>query len=344
MNCRERVLRTIRFERPDRIPFTSTISPTALFGHGQRVLDLCRQHPNDFYDPALLALPQRDTAHYRPDGSYYRETADEWGSVWVFLREDYGGEVKFPVMDDWSKLRDLKFPPVPGCAPAERERARADMDRAKERYVGWAGGGSLFERMQYLRGSENLLMDLVLEPDNVVALADRLLEEAILPTIRVGLEAGADVIGFTDDWGSQRQLLINPRTWREIFKPRYQRMFDLVHSGGALAWMHSDGHQLDIIPDWIELGLDVLNPQLSCNDPATLQKLAAGKLCISGDVDRQYILARATPAEIDRYIRGLYEVFGAPEGGFIYNLSIEEVPFENIVAAFEAVCAHRDLG
>ncbi len=343
MNCRERALRAIRFQRPDRIPFTYTVTPTALFRHGQRLIDLCRAHPNDFYDPGIIKLPKRDVEHYRPDGSYYKEVVDEWGSVWVYLREDYMGEVKQPVLDDWSKLWKMKFPAVPNSSTEGRLQLRAELTRQKEQYVGWAGGGSLFEQMQWLRGTENLMTDIALDAPEVCVLADRLLEERLLPAIHIGLEAGADVIGFADDWGSQRQLLINPKAWRRIFKPRYRKMFDLVHQGGALAWMHSDGMQMDIIPDWIEIGLDVLNPQFSCNDMVALQKITAGRLCVCGDIDRQHLLACASPLEIEKYIQKVYGVFGAPQGGFIYGLAIEELPFENAEAALRAIDKFRAL-
>jgi len=268
---------------------------------------------------------------------------DEWGSVWVYFQEGLMGEVKRPVLEDWNKLKSLKFPPVPNSAPNERIRMLEERKQQKEKYIGWAGGGSLFEQMQWLRGTENLLTDIALDSEEVYLLADLLLEKRILPAIELGLESGADVVGFTDDWGSQRQLLINPKTWRKIYKPRYKRMFDLVRQGGAIPWMHSDGMVLDIIPDWIEVGLGVLNPQFVCNDMVALKEAAKGKLCICGDIDRQGLLPRATPEEIRDYFRRIYEVFGSPKGGFIYGLAIEEIPLENIEAALCAIEEFRNL-
>ena len=79
-------------------------------------------------------------------------------------------------------------------------------------------------------------------------LAARLVNCYLIPSIELALEAGADVVGFADDWGTQQGLLISPTSWRRIFKPRYKRMFDRVHEGGALAWMHSGGMTLEIVP------------------------------------------------------------------------------------------------
>ena len=295
MNYRERVLRTIRFENPDRIPLSYSVFAEELFKYGQKFIDLCRKYPNDFYDTdSLIKMPERDTVHYRPDGSYYKEETDEWGSVWVFLREGIAGEVKKPVLDDWSKLKNFKVPTVPNSTREGRDRLKEEMKKQKEKYVGWGGGGNFFERMQWLRGTENLMMDIALDAGEVYELADILMEKWILPQVEIAVEAGADVMGFGDDWGTQKQLLINPKSWRKIFKPRYRKMFDLARQGGALSWMHSDGMIMEIIPDFIEIGLNVINPQLSCMEMEQIQKVSDGRICISGDIDRQWTLSSGT--------------------------------------------------
>jgi len=344
LGCRERVLRAINFQNPDKIPLSYSVMPSALFKYGQSYIDLCKVYPSDFYDPGeVLKIPQRDVAHYRPDGSYYKEWTDEWGSVWVMLREGISGEVKRPVLDDWSKLKVLKVPPVPGILPADRQRRREGMKRQKEKYVGWSGGGSLFEQMQWLRGTEELLMDIAADCAEVYELADLLLEERLLPSIEVAIDAGADVVGFTDDWGTQQQLLINPESWRKIFKPCYRKMFNLVCQGGALPWLHSDGMTIAIIPDLIEIGLKVLNPQFSCMDMNTIRDLCDGRLCIAGDIDRQWTLPSGTPEQVREYLRQVTRVFDSPSGGFIYQLGLEDTPLENAEAAFHAIFEIRNL-
>ncbi|NCQ32634.1 MAG: hypothetical protein GW802_35390, partial [Armatimonadetes bacterium] len=84
MNSRERVLRAIQFDTPDRVPIGYSINPGALLRHGQKLIDLCTRYPHDFFDPAeVIRMPERDTANYREDGSYYKELTDEWGCTWV---------------------------------------------------------------------------------------------------------------------------------------------------------------------------------------------------------------------------------------------------------------------
>ncbi|MHB9023531.1 MAG: uroporphyrinogen decarboxylase family protein [Armatimonadota bacterium] len=336
MNSRERVLRAIRFETPDRVPIGYSVSPGAFLKYGQPLLDLIRSYPHDFFDVNEVKLPQRDAAHYQPDGSYYKEVTDEWGCTWVYYLEGIAGEVKRSPLADWAALKTYRCPPLPD-SPEERTKAKAAMDRMKERYIGWGSADTFYERMQWLRGVEDLAMDIAEDADEVYQLADLLLECNILPRIELALEAGADVIGFGDDWGAQSQLLINPETWRRIFKPRYQRAFELVHQGGALTWMHSDGMILDIIPDFIEIGLDVINPQLVVMDLADVRQAADHKIAIYTDIDRQYRLPFGTPAEVREHIGDIFTQLAYPDGGLLYGAGIyADMPMENIKAMLDA--------
>lgn len=97
--------------------------------------------------------------------------------------------------------------------------------------------------------------------------------------------------------------MINPATWRRLFKPYYKKLFDEVHRMGLHVHFHTDGHILDIIPDLIEIGVDVLNPQFSTMDIGKLSSVIRRRVCIRSDIDRQYILTRASPEEVREYVR-----------------------------------------
>ncbi len=338
MTERERVLRAIKFEQPDAVPFTVSPLPAAFLRHGQELMDLLKAYPNDFYDvESCLKMPVRDEAHYREDGSYFKEETDAWGCVWHNYQEGITGEVKKSPLEDWSALASYKCPPVDE-SPEAKQKMRESVDRNKaDGFVGWGGGGQLYERMQYLRGVENLIYDVADDAPEVGKLADKLLEEHLLPNIRMATQAGAEVVGFADDWGTQISLLINPEYWRRVFKPRYKRMFDLVHEGGALTWMHSDGMILEIIPDLIEIGLDVINPQCNCMDLAELKKLIDRKMCIVPDIDRQQRVPFGTPEDIREYIGMIHDTFSSPDGGVIYTCEFSgDTPLENIEAVLKA--------
>lgn len=346
MNNRERILRAIRFERPDAIPFTVSPLPAAFLRHGEELMELFYKYPNDFYDVGeVLKIPKRDTAHYRADGSYFKEETDEWGCVWHYHQEGLTGEVKKSPLENWSAIEDYHCPPVDD-SPQARQKTRQGIDHLKARgFMGWggSGGGRLYERMQWVRGVENLMFDIADNRPQVERLADLILEEDILPGIRLATQAGADVVGISDDWGTQLSLLVHPDYWRRVFKPRYKRLFDLVHQGGALVWMHSDGMILDIIPDLIEVGLDVINPQCNCMDLAKLKTAIDGKLCIVPDIDRQRLLPFGSPKEIREYIRMIHDTFSSPEGGLIYTCEFSsDTPLENCEAVLKAFYEFRN--
>ncbi|MDO9541387.1 MAG: uroporphyrinogen decarboxylase family protein [Kiritimatiellia bacterium] len=338
MNCRERVFRAIKFEYPDRVPIVHAHLAGALLRHGRELINLYKKYPNDFYNAeTVIKIPERDLKHYDAEGRYYKEETDEWGCVFAYFQEGLAGEVKKSPLDDWSALKRYKLPPVPSSSPEGRKRAKEDMKKMKEKYIGWGAGGSLYERMQWLRGVENLMVDIALDREEVYLLADRMLTEYLLPTIEISLESGAEIIGFGDDWGAQNQLLINPRSWRKIFKPRYKRLFDLARQGNALTYMHSDGMILEIIPDLIEIGLNVVNPQFSCFDLNKLKDATRKKICVSSDIDRQKTLPFGTSEEVEKYVKEVFDIFVMPEGGFIARGEVgPDVPLENVEAMLKS--------
>ena len=136
---------------------------------------------------------------------------------------------------------------------------------ATDKYVKAGTTVRPFERMQFLRGSENLYMDLASGHAEVFRLRD-LVHEFFLREIELWTKTDVDAISFMDDWGSQERLLISPEMWREIFKPLYVEYVDLIHGAGKDVFFHSDGHISAIIPDLIEIGVDALNSQLFCMD------------------------------------------------------------------------------
>ena len=112
---------------------------------------------------------------------------------------------------------------------------------------------NLFERMQHLRGTENLMMDLAYGDGRIIQLRD-LLQEYYLKQMEMWCNTNVDAVQFADDWGSQTALLISPDMWREYFKPLYKQYCDLAHSHGKDILMHSDGYVAEIIPDLPDKG------------------------------------------------------------------------------------------
>ena len=151
---------------------------------------------------------------------------------------------------------------------------------------------------------------------------------------------GIDGLFFSDDWGSQEGLFMKPEDWRKFYKPCYKELFDRTKSGGLDVWMHLDGNIKDIIPDLIEIGLDVYNPvQNDCMDIEWLGREFGGHLCFNGGVDVQGTLVHGSTRDVKREVYELVNLFGRFNGGYIGGTShsiMPETPLDNVIAVYEA--------
>jgi len=169
--------------------------------------------------------------------------------------------------------------------------------------------------------------------------------EKVLEAVGRTLELGVDGIYFSDDWGGEDALLIDPCYWREVFKPRYQQIFKLVHQQGKHVFFHTDGNTLEIIPDLIEIGVDVLNPEIPIMDSEKLSEITKGKVCILTELDRRHLLPHGTPEEIEEEIERQIRLFGTTEGGIIGRGKIaSDVPLANVEAMLCAFCKQPKTG
>ena len=153
--------------------------------------------------------------------------------------------------------------------------------------------------------------------------------------LEVWARTEVDGLRIMDDWGAQRSLLISPACWRSMFKPMYRDYAEIAHRYGKKIFMHSDGYILDIYPDLIEMGIDVLNSQIFCMGLDHLKQYA-GKICFWGEIDRQHILPYGTSQEVVLAVREIYGNLWK-NGGCIAELEfgIGARP-ENVEAAFSA--------
>jgi uroporphyrinogen-III decarboxylase len=194
---------------------------------------------------------------------------------------------------------------------------------------------TFFEQMQQLHGFESTLVDIATDRPEAYRLRDDLLRFN-LAWIDNWLEMDYQGLHFADDWGSQTNLLISPERWRSFFRPAYAAMFSKVKSAGLDVWFHSDGNIIHILPDLLELGVDVLNCQASVMELDRL-KAFAGKVCFRTDIDRQHVLPYVSPPQVKEYIDQLFHDLGTPDGGIVACGEIsEDVPLENIEAMYQA--------
>jgi len=309
MNCRERVLRAIEFDGPDRVPHMHSYRFATLEKHGKDFRELLEKYPSDFWH----VVPTGDTLEGMGRGS----RTDEWGITWVKVQMGYMGQPKGHPLESWDDLDSFEVPdPDPGSSVYLRHHGGESMTAASgEKYV-CMFGGNLFERLQWLRGMRNVFLDLKSNRAKIRRLADMIVDYN-MELSRIWCERGADAIVFSDDWGSQTGLMIRPSLWREFFKPRYRLLFRGVRRMGVKVHFHSDGYIMDIVDDLIGLGLDVLNPQLNVHDMGAMSEVCGGRICIRGGLDRQFILPRGGVLDVRGHVREVIGTFAGYDGGWI---------------------------
>lgn len=195
-----------------------------------------------------------------------------------------------------------------------------------------------------LRGLELSLMDPLLRPEFTHYLLERLMDYFVEYSRRC-FEAAPGVIDMLpvlDDFGSQRGLLISPRTFEEFYRAPLQRAIDLARAYGIIVFHHNDGDCRALIPTLVEMGIDVLNPiQWRCGnwDLAALKAEYGERLCFHSAVDNQHTLPFGTPEEVRAEVKRLIDALASDGTGFIiapsHNLQAN-TPVENILTLYEA--------
>jgi uroporphyrinogen decarboxylase len=332
------------FRRPDRIPVEYCPSPTGLHEHGERLKDLWGRYPHDFGDLGGLPVPQPDPRWLAPDGSYRERRRDEWGILW---EHNIFGAAGHPVerpLDDWSALDRFTVPPVPPCQGPEFEAEQRRAARHRERYYLKDGWLSIFELMHGLRRFEDVLMDIEDDAPEANRLADILLERRLAEVSRM-LKRGVDGVQIGDDFGTQAGLMLSRRTWRRFFAPRYGRLVEAIHAGGASAMYHTCGMAWDLLDDLAGAGMDALWPQLACYDVAALAARCRDLgVAVAIHPDRAHLMTRGSPDDVRRTVFGLAETFRADEGGAWFYVEVDTgFPFENIEALVTAIADLRGV-
>lgn len=347
MSPRERVLAAISRRVPDKVPKTASFTPAVMETFRQ---ETGSEDPEDYFamEPRAVGLnttkQESDFSPYLgplPPGTSVSEHGIGYvpGSLYHFTK------MVHPLrnMQEASELLDYPWPDT----QADYRHSDLEAKVGSLHDAGWfATGvvGHIFETAWYMRGMVRLLVDFSDNPEFAAALLDRIVADNCLIARRMA-EAGADMLLLGDDVGTQRGMMMNPGTWRRWLKPRLA----LVIASGRLvnpeihAYYHSDGDVRCIIPDLIEAGVTILNPvQPECMDPAALKKQYGDVLAFWGTIGTQTTMPFGTPEEVERTVKERIDTVGRG-GGLVLapTHTLEpDVPWENIVALFEAVEKH----
>lgn len=325
MTAKENVIRTLRHDNPEWIPVNLWQLPAAKLKYGQALDDIINRCEIDILS-APFDDPTEDARHYQI-GSY----TDCWGSTWVNHQAGIIGEVKEYPFADFNKVWNYESPKklfLSGISGFEKTKAFIDTHKDKFILGGWI---SLFERMQYLRGTENLFMDTLIESPEYFKLME-IVEDFYNTYLDEWLKLEVDGIIFGDDWGSQRSLLISPETWRKQYKPLYKRFFDKVHTAGKFVFMHSDGYILELYDDLIEIGVDAINSQVWCMGLDKVSEKCNGRITNWGEICRQHILPEGSVEDVIDAVHKMKEALWV-NGSLIGQFEAgPDMPLENIKA------------
>ncbi len=328
LTSRELVYRTVEFNKPPRIPRQLWLLVWATNRYPDQLKRIQADYPDD-----IVHAPGFHTQVAPTEGDMFRigTYVDEWKCIFENKQAGVHGEVKTPLIQNWDDLAKVKPP---------REWLSIDKDKVCEfcettdKFVLAGCCPRPFERLQFLRGTENVMMDFALHPEKVEELLS-ILRQFYIENFEVWAQTPVDALMFMDDWGSQKSLLISPDMWRRFFKSMYREFVDIAHNAGKKIFMHSDGYILDIYPELIELGVDAVNSQIFCMGLDKLSQFK-GKITFWGEIDRQNLLPHASTDEIAEAVNDVYTHL-YHDGGVIAQAEFGPgAKPENIAAVFEA--------
>ncbi len=355
MNPRERVLRALAREEPDRVPISIASSHkfmVRLLNHlgnpsreelikrlGVDIRGIGAGPPNEFREKAVV----NPLYHYAvgiPLGDEIME--DEWGVRRTLNVTKTASRIIYHPLQNVDSLEDYIFPDpeAPGRFPMNIEET---VQTLKKNYVvsGGFGGDTYFSQAWYLRGFTELIRDMYANPCFVNQLMDGLMDYYV-PIARRLAELDVDILAMADDIASQTGMIISPPLWRRYIKSRMKTIIDAARKvkKDLFIYYHSDGALNPIIPDLIEIGVDILNPvQPECMDPAKIKMKYGDQLVIWGAISIQKTLPYGTVADIQGEVITRMETCGNG-GGLVLGPSndiLEDTPVENFLALYEAL-------
>lgn len=353
MHPRERVLMALNREEPDRCPFQSTFTPEFArrlredmklqdFEHnphgGGNTYDLERA----LFQDMLLTSVGWANSYYQGEGHY----RDEWGIGWKSIEytTKYGKGIYTEIdSHPLSSAEDVISyrPPDPNRESLYTEAQHVIDTFQEEYFIVGVTVTTIFETAWALRGFEQLLIDFLTDPPLSKAILNIPYQYHLIAAKRL-VEMGVDMIWIGDDVGMQNRMLISPDLFREYLKPMMATLIQEVKSINQEVKVayHSDGNIYPIIPDLIEIGLDVLNPiQPSSMDPLEIKKKYGKNLSFWGTIDEQHTLPFGTPEDVRREVWNRLEGIG--EGGGLIISPTHHVqldtPLENFYALVETV-------
>jgi uroporphyrinogen decarboxylase len=353
MTNRENMLMALRRDNPERVPFEVVLCP-------YHIAELKRRTGSDdyytYFDLPFRQIELNKTNKVFDIHKYYGEIPQDtapiswnpdWGILGTYSTTAHFQHMLHP-MAGLNTIDDIHEYPFPDFNESYRWNGIPEKVRELKKN-GLAAIAFMemttFEIAWYLRGMEKFIIDMVFNTE----FAEVLLDEIV--GIHSGMarkyaKADVDILMLGDDIATQLNMLINPDLWRSMIKPRLGSIIKAAkeEKNDILVLYHSDGNVQKVIPDLIEIGVDILNPvQPECMDPEKLKQLYGDRLSFWGTLGTQTTLPFGTPGEIRKTCRNLIENVGKGGGLLLAPTHMIEpdVPWENIMAFIDAVKEYK---
>jgi len=332
MNNRDLIKNTLSHIQCEKIPFNIFFTPSAL------------EKAEKYYGSPLdevLNFPLRigGLNSFKPTFAvpteYGKYTRDEFGVLWSTGFDDRGIPIGPCIIEP-----DIKKYIFPDPKSPYRYKDIESWLKNKNDSYRLITVGDLWERATFMRGFEDILMDLYLNPKFVYELMQGIMDYNLATMEFLSRNFNIDGIVLSDDYGTQKAMIVSPETWRKFIKIYLFQILKQAKKYGWIIFLHSCGYIEPIIKDLIEMEVDILHPiQPETMDIFKLKRNYGSDITFCGGLSTQRLLPYGKPHEIKESVKMLKEVMGK-NGGYILDTGIQiipDVPIENIVAFIDEV-------
>lgn len=345
MDNREIVIRALSKNNPVRVPKEAGFTPLVIEKLKERIgTDDFQSYFNMEIKSVGLSPTKvkQDFSKYLPSNLPFGTTIDDYGIAHIPGSMYHFTKMTHP-LENLTKVSELEKYPFPDQKEDYRYEGLIEkVDKLhKEGYFVIGRVGDIFETAWYMRGMENLFIDFVENQDFAKYLLDKITEMREFMSEKMA-KTGCDQILLGDDIAMQHKMIMSPETWRKWIKPRLARVIDkaILVNPDIFVWYHSDGDVREVIPELIEVGINVLNPvQPECMDPTEVKRKYGDKLAFWGTIGTQTTMPFGKPEDVKNEVKKRIKTVGY-DGGLVLaptHMLEPDVPVENILAFFEAV-------
>ncbi len=341
MNSRERTLMALHHEEPDRPPVSATYTPEVAAmlraKYGQDNEDLGYVMGNDLIK---TAVGMEMSYYLYPTETYTCKFGVEWKNV----ENETGAYTEITggaLTDDENKDKLANYSIPDPDEPTQYEAFQKNVRRyGTEKFIVGSCQCSIFETSWYLHGIEATLMDMIADEDYANELFDKIMQFPLKAGLNM-IDMGADMIWLGDDIATQQNMMMSLPMWRKYFKTRYAKIFSAFKKRNPNIFIayHSCGNCQETFDDFIEIGLDVINPiQPLSMDPIKIKKRYGKQLTLFGAIDVQMLLPFGTAKDVIATVRDYKRRLGAG-GGYILSPAHHfqsDTNIDNIKAFYEA--------